>query len=379
MSTKVNEYLAERQRSAASPEIAHQWVELEDLYTKKLWHQLTLKLKDFIQDGGCSGPNELFEMYERFLSDFEHRINPLSLVEIVLRVVGDIKDPSKAIEFLEGIGAKVKGSLEAAILCETEIGTTKLECGDLVAVKALIRSTGDRLETVDTVSFIHARFYNLSSRYYMLTSAHAEYYRDALRYLGCIEMDDIPVEERRDRAFKLSIAAILGDGVYNFGELLAHPILSSLQETEHQWLVDLLYAFNSGSLPKFYELRPRWESQHDLVQSEAKLLEKIRLLCIMELTFTRPSTNRSIPFQVIADASQISLKQVEFLVMKALSLGLVKGTIDEVKQLVNMTWVQPRVLDLSQIQGMCQRLDEWSKNVKQTIHMIEDHSPELLA
>ena len=68
---------------------------------------------------------------------------------------------------------------------------------------------------------------------------------------------------------------------------------------------------------------------------------------------------------MIADASQISLKQVysifcssntstlelqvEFLVMKALSLGLVKGTIDEVKQLVNMTWVQPRVLDLSQV------------------------------
>lgn len=35
--------------------------------------------------------------------------------------------------------------------------------------------------------------------------------------------------------------------------------------------------------------------------------------------------------------------------MKALSLGLLKGSIDEVDQKVHMTWVQPRVLDLEQV------------------------------
>ena len=35
--------------------------------------------------------------------------------------------------------------------------------------------------------------------------------------------------------------------------------------------------------------------------------------------------------------------------MKALSLGLVKGHIDEVEQRIHMTWVQPRVLDLEQV------------------------------
>ena len=37
------------------------------------------------------------------------------------------------------------------------------------------------------------------------------------------------------------------------------------------------------------------------------------------------------------------------LVMKALSLGLVKGSIDEVDNKVHLTWVQPRVLDLEQV------------------------------
>lgn len=41
--------------------------------------------------------------------------------------------------------------------------------------------------------------------------------------------------------------------------------------------------------------------------------------------------------------------QVELLVMKALSVGLVRGSIDEVDERVHMTWVQPRVLDLQQV------------------------------
>lgn len=38
--------------------------------------------------------------------------------------------------------------------------------------------------------------------------------------------------------------------------------------------------------------------------------------------------------------------------MKALSVGLIKGNIDEVDQKVQMTWVQPRVLDVQQVGGV---------------------------
>lgn len=67
------------------------------------------------------------------------------------------------------------------------------------------------------------------------------------------------------------------------------------------------------------------------------------------MTFKRPSNNRVLTFSEIASETKLPVTEVEFLVMKALSLGLVKGAIDQVAQTVQMTWVQPRVLDKNQV------------------------------
>ena len=40
---------------------------------------------------------------------------------------------------------------------------------------------------------------------------------------------------------------------------------------------------------------------------------------------------------------------MESLIIRALSLNLVKGSIDEVDEKVHMTWVQPRVLSVEQV------------------------------
>ena len=48
------------------------------------------------------------------------------------------------------------------------------------------------MDTLDGVTTIHGRFYELSSNYHKLMGNHALYYREALRYLGCIDLMDIP-------------------------------------------------------------------------------------------------------------------------------------------------------------------------------------------
>lgn len=57
------------------------------------------------------------------------------------------------------------------------------------------------------------------------------------------------------------------------------------------------------------------------------------------MTFKRPSDHRSIKFEEIAEEAKLPLKEVEILIMKALAQGLVKGAIDQVSGVVNMTWV----------------------------------------
>ena len=72
----------------------------------------------------------------------------------------------------------------------------------------------------------------LASRLYMREGSHADYYRASLHFLGCTELDSLAKEDRIEQAFNLSLAALLGKDIFNFGELLAHPILDDLKGTK---------------------------------------------------------------------------------------------------------------------------------------------------
>lgn len=62
----------------------------------------------------------------------------------------------------------------------------------------------------------------------------ASFYKNALLYLACIDLQELTETERASRAYNLSVAALVSDTIYNFGELLLHPILDSLTQTPAQ-------------------------------------------------------------------------------------------------------------------------------------------------
>ncbi|XP_067902872.1 26S proteasome non-ATPase regulatory subunit 13 isoform X2 [Heterodontus francisci] len=367
-----------QQQQSVSGELGPEWQRMEELYNKKLWHQLTVQLHNFVQNPCFASGDGLIKLYENFINEFEHRINPLSLVEIVLHVVRQMTDPNVALTFLEKTKEKVKSSDEAVILCKTAIGALKLNVGDLPVTKKTIEEVDEMLTNLPGVTSVHGRFYDLSSKYYQIVGNHASYYKDALRFLGCIDIKDLPVAEHQERAFTLGLAGLLGEGVYNFGELLMHPVLESLRSTDKQWLIDTLHAFNSGNVERFQALKASWGQQPDLRANELRLMQKIQLLCLMEMTFTRPANHRQLTFKEISQIAKVPVSEVELLVMKALSVGLVKGSIDEVDERVHMTWVQPRVLDLQQIKGMKERLDYWCEDVKNVALLVEHQAQDIL-
>jgi 26S proteasome regulatory subunit N9 len=81
----------------------------------------------------------LLDMYDHFISDFEHRINPLSLVEICLHIVRSCSDPAVSVHFLERLKEKV-GKHEAQlplILIRTAQGAIHLQQKNLEEAKVI--------------------------------------------------------------------------------------------------------------------------------------------------------------------------------------------------------------------------------------------------
>ncbi|CAH0390189.1 unnamed protein product [Bemisia tabaci] len=376
----VSAFLTSKQQQFASDEaLLKEWNDIEEMYNKKLWHQLTLKLLNIVKYPSLQKNEELLSLYNNFIQIIETRINPLALVEMLVEVVKQFKDPKEAIALLEATETKVKHKQEAVILCQILEGQIKLEkLNDQEATLKQIEEIDKLMNELDGVTSVHARYYLLASQVYRLQGKFAEYYQSALKYLGCIELSDLSAKEQVQHGFLLGLAALLGESIYNLGELLAHPILDSLKSTPNWWLVELLYAFNAGDIAKFEKMKPKWSSIPDIATQEIKLRQKISLLCLMEMAFKKPSNNRRLTFNEIAAESKLPLSDVEHLVMKALSLGLIKGSIDQVASIVNITWVQPRVLDKSQLANMIQRLDVWCKDVKSMEHLMENKAQDIL-
>lgn len=186
-----------------------------------------------------------------------------------------------------------------------------------------------------------------------------------------MNIEDLTEEERLARAYDLSVAALVSDSIYNFGELLLHPILDSLTETPHAWLRDLLFAFNRGDLTAYDVLAGNITKNRLLEHHRIFLYQKISLAALTEMVFHRPPHDRSLTFATISAETKVKPDEIEHLIMKALSLGLLKGSIDQVAQVAHINWVQPKVLDMKQIEAMRQRLKEWDAGVNQLGHWIE--------
>ena len=110
----------------------------------------------------------------------------------------------------------------------------------------------------------------------------------------------------------------------------------------------------------------------------AYLDQKVRILAFLELLFNCGKDERCLTFTQIAQTCMVEIDTVEMLVMKAMSLELVKGAIDEVDQTVQIEWIMPRYLSTEHLKLLAQRMGEWEEKVGNIVRMVEDNSHELL-
>eukprot|EP00262_Sarcandra_glabra_P021882 TRINITY_DN942_c0_g1_i1.p1 TRINITY_DN942_c0_g1~~TRINITY_DN942_c0_g1_i1.p1 ORF type:complete len:387 (+),score=63.65 TRINITY_DN942_c0_g1_i1:236-1396(+) len=378
----------ESQRNA-QPELAEWYNSLEDLYQKKLWHQLTLKLEKFVALAVFQAGDALIQLYHNFITDFETKINLLKLAHFAVIVSRQYSEKEAAIGYLEGVIEKLRATRELRIeepilYAKMQIAAFKLEKGDQKECKKLLEDGKTTLDSMNDVDpSVYASYHWVSSQYHKSRREFAEFYKSSLLYLAYTTVESLSETFKLDLAFDLSLSALLGENIYNFGELLAHPILKSLLGTKVEWLYYILQAFNTGDLVRYQELcqvhKAALCAQPALVENEKNLLEKINILCLMEIIFSRASEDRTIPLNVIAQRTNLSVEDVEYLLMKSLSVHLIEGIIDEVEGTVHVSWVQPRVLGMVQIKSLRDRLDNWLGKVHTALLSVEAETPDLVA
>ncbi|XP_076911743.1 26S proteasome non-ATPase regulatory subunit 13 homolog B-like, partial [Bidens hawaiensis] len=328
----------------------------------------------------------LIKLYNNFITDFETKINLLKLAHFAVIVSRQYSDKVDAISYLEGVIEKLRATKESRIeepilYIKMQIAAFNLEKGDQKECKNLLddgKSTLDSMTDFDPS--VYANYYWVSSQYHKSRQEFAEFYKSSLLYLAYTSVESLSDSFKLDLAFDLSL---LGDNIYNFGELLAHPIIKSLLGTKVEWLYYIPEAFNAGDLLRYQELcrvhAASLNAQPALVANEKKLLEKINILCLMEIIFSRPSDDRTIPLTIIAERTKLTVEDVEYLLMKSLSVHLIEGIIDQVEGTVYVSWVQPRVLGISQIKSLRDWLDNWVGKVHTALVSVEAETPDLVA
>jgi 26S proteasome regulatory subunit N9 len=132
----------------------------------------------------------------------------------------------------------------------------------------------------------------------------------------------------------MGMSILLGKRVFNISELLDKDIINCLVGTDFEWLYHMMKTLGQGQIEAFNNTV---KTQQDFIckfpniVGEMNYLEqKVRIIAFLEMVFELGKDERSISFAKIAELCKIEQQDVELLVMKAMSLELIKGTIDEV-------------------------------------------------
>jgi len=357
--------------------------ELSNQLKERLWHQAGLKLLSFVTHPFFSQPQSkyLLNIYQNVLSKFGNKIKTLDLAQFAVAASRQIADPAESLSFLEAALKTVGNDEEAASVINMEVVLVKIRQGKVDECKVLLEETKTKLDSRPGIldSLIYAAYYRASLELHKVQGNAAQFFQNALLFLAYSPLQNIHVTDQVRLAADMGLAALVATNVYNFGELLQHPIIQTLKGTDFEWLSNLLFAFNEGNITAYQRIAEEKAVTQDVLTKNAPFLnQKIRIMALMEMVFRRPSDNRTISFEEISKTCSLPVNEVELLLMKAFSLKVVKGIIDQVDQNVRIKWVQPRVLDKQQIGTMRDRIVEWSKEADQMALYLEQNAPELI-
>ena len=395
--------------STLHPDLSELYQNLVSLYQRKLWHQLTMSTLEFVSSPSTTlrttseGTNSYLALFDKVILPIDKKLNQLTLARIASAVSFSLLDSPP---YKDGVAARaiLENLLEkkdrlgpsGALYAESRLGllglTVLARSGDALTTESSVKVLEGTKETImknrptlaeladkeSEAAIVHSAYYETAMTYRKAVGPPEAYYREAIQYVAYTSLSDLSQEERYNLATDLSLAALTGEGVFNFGEIVTTSALKCLEGTDLYYLVELLSAGARGDVLGFQRVADAHaaaiQMQPSLVSRAEAVKEKITLLALVNMVFERPSLERTLSFEDIAERVVVPLDQVEWVIMRALSLKLIKGTMDQVEQTVDVTWVMPRVLDNKQMSELATRFGEWAVKVSKTKDYMQEHT-----
>ena len=363
-------------------ELAAQFYTLEDYYERKLWYQLSEVLKHQIYANDHSKSIRL-KLFDNFILTFSDKINQLQLVEFLTLSLVD-SSAHDSLEYLTNLKTKIIKEMDsrthgagvddindyeiiqALLYLEDELARVKLELGFIDEASAIIDQSEKKIEqlTSSVDLRVYSSLYFVKAQLMKLRGDFNAFYYNSLLFLACIP-DLNKLADKEQIVHDIAISGLLGDKIFNFGEVIMHEIFNYLQSA---WLKGLVLSLNNGDLKSFNELigqTAQLQELPDIANRVEFLKQKVCVMAFIELVFNKPTTSRCISYTEILE--QIPLlkngHEIEHLVMRCLRLGLMRGLINQVDENVEVSWIHPRTMTHAQVESMRAKMALWNEKV----------------
>ncbi|EAR99103.2 26S proteasome non-ATPase regulatory subunit (macronuclear) [Tetrahymena thermophila SB210] len=346
------------------------------LYTQKLWHEITLNLNILLQDENVLQERKaLLKLYDGFVKKFINKLDQLLLARFLTFVANAFDTNEEKFNFLEQARSNFSED-NARYIIQLQQISYRLDDKHSEQNDIELTELKEKIEKQQVIEPLAYSFlYRVSYEFYSQKKNYELLYLNALQFLAYTQPQDIPISYQQDISLKMAIAILVSPKIYNFSELLQQSVVKSLQNTTYSWLYTLIETFNSGNVDKYYQDLKSFDAQikqNALLVSNQKLLEeKIRIMAFLDLVFNLPKNDRTISFQKVAERTKQPVNEIEYLLMRSMALGLVKGSINQVQGNVTISWMIPRILDNSRIQIMKNKFDEWTNSLRNLIQLVE--------
>ena len=369
--------------SQKHPSLKTLFDEIDSNMNQHLWYQLSENIITLSQNPELQQGNDLVEFYNGVVFFIEPTMNPMKYLEYVQNMLQNYKNRmGEALQFVENIENKHKDFKgEAKISIKILKGFCYLELDKMYELEDIINTTEvDFTGKFEIESTLYAQYYKLSTLFYEKKKDYDKFYNNAFQYLAYeTKLND---EDKLNLCYKMCSAMLIGEKLYNFEELIEKDFFKLMKGSKYDWISNLILSFNSAKVDQFLSMLEQNKKnieENEILKGKSDFLPiKIRIAALLELIFQKNKAERTLSFDEICKVCMTEEDKIEYISMKALSHGLIKGYIDQAERKLYVNWIQPKYLGKEKIGVMKERINAWIDKAKRVLGDLQDNAAGLL-